>query len=971
MKALPSVARHGCIAAISACCAVIGAPAYTKGGVDQDRPAQAERRVPLQLTPGAILDDGLAGGEHGTFVAWADPGQFVQVRVEQQGIDVDLTVRGPDGGEIARIDRPNGIFGPEVISWIADAPGWYELRIQSAERHALRGDFTVMLQAPRAAGPADRLRLEAETTTGMAERQRATGTAASVEQAIVSFDRATKLWQELDQPYEQAIAFYGLGWSQNALCRYEDAADSFDRASRIMEVLVDPHGQAISLTGSAYAYMYLSDTARALERFERALDLRRLTRNRRGEAMALYGIGAVESLNGDQDRALSHFFESLELRKQVDDRLGMAVTLIGIGKAYRHEGRNREALYHLNQALDLFRQLENAAGIADALANSGWVHYELGEFDDAFEYFQKALTLCRELGDPGGEAMTLYGLARAESRKGSLIDAQHDIANALDIVEVLRTRVSNDRLRAAYFASVQDYFDFNVELLMRLHAQQPAGGFERAAFDVSERARARELLDRLADAHADVVEGLDPGLLARERTVRLELNATMDYHLRQLGKPTARAEIDAVNAKLATLQNTYEEARAAIRRASPRWAALHERPAHAADIQTLLGRDAILLDYAFSQDACYLWTLTGDSITGIALPVAAGAIRDSANRLVRQLTAEGGSTRTFELNALALSRMILPPAVAAAMNGKRAIVVVTNGALQSVPFNALSLASGSEPYTPLLVDHDVVNLPSASTLTTLRKESAGRTNRPLESIAIFADPVFFESDDRITHTDARRAAAAGGSSDGSGRPDASDHVSTSAGGLRRLPGTRREAETTRKIAPVSKTFLDFDANLDAAMAPDLSDYQIVHFATHGIVPEDHPEQAAVVLSLVTPSGALREGYLRLPLVYNLRLPVELVVLSACDTSLGREIAGEGLVGLTRGFMSAGSRRVVATLWKVRDGATEEMMRRFYGAIFDGHMRPAAALRAAAAGMWRERRWAPSDWSAFVFFGEWQ
>jgi CHAT domain-containing protein len=193
-------------------------------------------------------------------------------------------------------------------------------------------------------------------------------------------------------------------------------------------------------------------------------------------------------------------------------------------------------------------------------------------------------------------------------------------------------------------------------------------------------------------------------------------------------------------------------------------------------------------------------------------------------------------------------------------------------------------------------------------------------------------------------------------------------------GFQRLPFSRREAEAITATVPRGQwaKALDFQASRDAATDAGLSDYRVVHFATHGLLDSNNPELSGVVLSLVDQRGQSQNGFLRLHEIYNLKLPVELVVLSACRTGLGKDIRGEGLVGLTRGFMYAGAARIVASMWKVDDAATANLMKGFYRAMFVRGMRPAAALREAQVEMWRQKRWrSPYYWAAFVLQGEWR
>jgi CHAT domain-containing protein len=183
--------------------------------------------------------------------------------------------------------------------------------------------------------------------------------------------------------------------------------------------------------------------------------------------------------------------------------------------------------------------------------------------------------------------------------------------------------------------------------------------------------------------------------------------------------------------------------------------------------------------------------------------------------------------------------------------------------------------------------------------------------------------------------------------------------------------SRQEAEGITALAPEEKSLkaIDFKANKPTATSVDLSQYRIVHFATHGLLNSQHPELSGIVLSLVDEQGQPQDGFLRLHEVYNLKLGADLVVLSACQTALGKEVKGEGLVGLTRGFMYAGAARVVASLWSVDDKATAELMKRFYQGVLGEGQRPVAALRAAQMAMWKAKK-APYYWAAFVLQGEW-
>jgi len=279
----------------------------------------------------------------------------------------------------------------------------------------------------------------------------------------------------------------------------------------------------------------------------------------------------------------------------------------------------------------------------------------------------------------------------------------------------------------------------------------------------------------------------------------------------------------------------------------------------------------------------------------------------------------------------------------------------------------------------LIADHEIVSLPSASSLAALRRDLAGRAPAQ-KTVAVIADPVFEESDERIKKnggnvaTPNDKQAERGGAEQEVSRSALEVGAADPQQRLQRLIFSRREADEITALAPAGMSFkaLDFNANRATALGPDLSRYRIIHFATHGLLNSLHPELSGVVLSLVDEEGRSQDGFLRLHDIYNLKLGADLVVLSACKTGLGKDIKGEGLVGLTRGFLYAGAPRVVASLWKVDDRATAELMKLFYQRMLRDGLRPAAALRRAQIDMQKQPRWAaPYYWAGFTLQGEWK
>jgi CHAT domain-containing protein/Tfp pilus assembly protein PilF len=827
-----------------------------------------------------------------------------------------------------------------------------------------------------------------------------------VQKALDKYYEALPIRRALGDRSGEANMLHGIGLCYWRLGEMQKAIDNYNEALSIKRTLGDRRQEANILTNIGSIYRSLGEDQKALEKYNEALPIFRAVGDRGGEAAALLNIGEVYQSLGETQRALEKYNEALPISRAVGDRRREAATLNDIGEVYQSLGETQKALEKYNEVLQIFRTVGDRSGEATALNNIGEVYRSLGETQKALDKFDDALSLRRAVGDRNSEADTLLGIARAEQKLGALSHACQTIEQAIGIVESLRAGIRIQGLRASYFASRQKYYESYIEILMEQHNQKPAAGFEAAAVAVSERARARSLLELLTESRIDVRQGFDSSLLERERSLRQELNAKATAQSVLINRKHTPAQAQAFAKEIDSITTEYEELRAQIRARSPRYAALTQpQPLGLAEIQRqVLDPDTLLLEYSLGDDASHLFVVSQTSIIWRRLPKRA-EIEEAARRVRELLTApqpQPGDTEAkyqarvkearegYWAQAAELSRMLLGPV--ASQLGKKRLAIVADGALQYIPFAALPAPSPgndkgrnsvAEPQ-PLFVEHEIVSLPSASTLATLRRETAGR--KPAEkSLAVLADPVFTDDDTRVRRNVNKVVAKEKTKSVDSDeivvsfmqmtRSGRETGVIGAEGGFGRLLNTRREGAAISALVPERERMqaLDFEASRTTALGPELGEYRIVHFATHGLLNNVHPELSGIVLSLVDKEGHQQDGFLRLQDIYNLKLPAELVVLSACQTGLGKEVKGEGLIGLTRGFMYAGAPRVVASLWKVDDRATSELMKRFYqGMLGPEELSPAEALRQAQLSIWKQKQWrAPYYWAAFVLQGEWK
>jgi CHAT domain-containing protein len=490
-----------------------------------------------------------------------------------------------------------------------------------------------------------------------------------------------------------------------------------------------------------------------------------------------------------------------------------------------------------------------------------------------------------------------------------------------------------------------------------------------------------------------VREGATADLLARERKLRGLIRAQVQYNWKlQLNNADA-TEIGEAKAEMAKLNVEYETIQSQLRDQNPHLASLARfTPLTLKQIQEELhDGNTLLLQYALGKEQSYLWAVTSNSFESYELPPGE-TIENAAREVYRLITArqrsDGTANRDYQVEiktsddlladkTKSLSQMLFGPV--AEQLGNRRLLLVTDGALRYVPFDALpvplasSIAPASESASRLtFVDrHEIVEAASMSTLVAIRNARTANSS-PSKVVAVLADPVFSRNDDRVQLGDLYSAKVQDVSYQTSKEPITRSIDEELRGGFARLVHASEEADAISAAAPRGTSFVakGFDASRETAMSPAIGEYQILHFATHGLLDSQHPEMSGIVLTMVDRNGAEKNGLMPLYDIYSLELSAELTVLSACQTALGKDVKGEGFVGLTHSFISAGSKSVIASLWKVDDRATAALMAQLYESMLQKGMTPSAALRAAKLEVKRQPQWnAPYFWAGFVLQGD--
>jgi len=747
-------------------------------------------------------------------------------------------------------------------------------------------------------------------------------------------------------------------------------------------------------------------------------------------------VGGVQTGNVAIAAPTSAITMALEAKKELDEyRVSIVYSSyeLGVGRIAYVSNDPETAKKHFENALSAAGS--SLAGVAKlgqvrrfraaARTSLGDVLLKQGKFKDASKFYNdakkgaqddKRLDLMWPAQRGLGRSLWLQAAQEKDAKKGTPLreSALANYRESLTTIETLRQgSLRADEARTTFLSTIKDVFDeaasANAEMAI---ANQTPGAplsgkaleYAAEAFRISEESRARSLLDLLSETNAAITEGVPADLLKQKQD---NLDRQQDIADMLTGVTISNEELkkkpSELDSELEKLQTDYEAIENQIRTASPRYASLtSNQPMTLADVQQkVLDDKTVLLEYALQPDNSYLWVVSKAGASLYKLPGRASVDKlatdlraqlipstlqrrivgidvAEANRGLGIATSAPEDAAPFIAASNALYKVVIEPA-ASAISDKR-LLIVADGALNYVPFEVLLKSADPGDFSSLaylVKSNEVIYSPSASVLGAIKQQ---RTRNASRAMLIIADPVFNSNDTR-----ARKAAPSTSDSEvrGIGIQSALADV---AGGtptsdpkmeglpLARLTGTRVEADQISKLAKTSggqaDVWLDLDANEDNLAARDITKYRIIHVATHGLLNAERPQFTGVVLSLV--GNKTSDGFLRTDEVFNLKLGGPLVMLSACETGLGKEKRGEGVMGLTRAFMYAGAPTVGVSLWSVADKSTADLMTDFYRRLLSATDTPSSnALREAQLAMISGKKYsAPFYWAPFVLVGDW-
>ena len=1020
--------------------AVTGVWLVWAGGCLGDTAHQQSSRELVLDTPN---EEWLAAEETHRYQVQLEVDQYLQLTVEQKGLDTVIRLLDAQRHEVMEVDSPSGLSGSEVVKFIAANEGIHTIEVRAFQSDASPGRYRIHLQALRKATIEDR----AEVAFHQGELLRQISESSASQDALQEYGEALRIWRDLGDHRQEAFALRRMAWCWAQLKDVDQELDYYRRAADLFHQAGDLAGQADTLIDAGSAFRFVGKLEDSHDSFVKALQLSSSGDYPEGEAAALHEIAKFERSWGATEQAIQTHERALEIWRKLNDRAAAARELEVKGRALILASKLKEALEALQEGLSLVSD-EDSRRQAGILTEIGWIHYRqgradkaveiyhqaielmgdeiasagiydrlgtayrsLGEFDQALQCYQRALSLLgqsvnrytsahthlnlaalyldsrphqrdlpkslqhsrqalelfQDSRELNGLVQCYFLIAQAERQKGDLADARGSMLKALEVVESLRYKVSSQSYRSAFQSSRHRFFEAFIDLLADMNAQSSGKDFDVEAFEVAERIRAltlREALGRFEQGKGET----DPQLMAQERFIVAKIESLDRLRFSKLASGDIAAQLQALNEQQQDLLASLERVRSQMTGTSSD--ILPSSISLAQIREEVLDSESLLMSYSLGKEKSILWLADKESLQMYELP-ARPQIEQLAHRCHALISRQPTHAHRVQQRLLIdkLTEALLGPALGRL--GKKRLLVVADGVLHYIPFSVLNKGIRQGSVRPLITEHEIVRLPSASTLISLRRNRSKRQAEPSIQVIVFADPVYGPDDPRIGVSPQKAAPAS------ARRPSRAASKPATAY-FPRLRHSSLEGQAILALAreseeePQVRGFFGFDANREALLSGEMERCRILHLSTHGVFDPDYPEFSHLVLSLLDRQGRPRAGFLRSHDIARLAAMAETVVLSACDTVRGQEIKGEGILGLPHSFMAAGASRVVMSLWQVNERATALLMERFYEGLFLKGLPPCAALRQAQVSMLLEEEWqSPYYWAGFVLQGEWR
>lgn len=792
--------------------------------------------------------------------------------------------------------------------------------------------------------------------------------------------QAVNIARESGEARTLAFALLALGDADQRMGNWHTAFTSFTEAETFFPDNLDLTEKAILFDRFGVFYETYGNLRLAQNYYQKSLELFRQAENVFGVSELLTVLGQIFQQLGETDKAIACFTEAYEIAKKSKDPVSLGMAEENLGAIYLGNGEFNKAFFFYQSALKNYKKVGMKHLIASATEKLGGLYERQNKNDAARTEYLSALEMNRAISSTFAVAQTLHKLGQLANSENETEKALSYISESVELTEKLHGDIANSKLKRSYLAEVYGRYELYIDLLMKMERLYPEKNYDLRALQVSERIRARSQLETLQLAQVDFSKGADAEMISRERETRALLNKKADELTDLLSSNAEKQQIQKITDEINWLTNAHEEIKANLKQTSPVYLTIRNpAPFDVAEFQNrILDDKTILLEFSFGKDESYLWILDKTQLSTYRLlprRQIESRIKNLRSLLAEREMRENETVENYQeriiqaeklywQEARLLSEEILGQA-AAQITDKR-LVIVADGDLQYFPLGALPLP-GANTEEPILLTNEIVYEPSAQMLFLLADNFQPSFPAASKDLLVFSDPVFSADDARLSKDlkiDDNFPSKASGA-------NALRYVES----LKSLPRLTASKEEGNLVADVigwekADVLTGFSATRERALSSEVSDYKIVHFATHAIINEENPELSGIVLSRFDMQRLKMDEIVRLQDIYGLNISADLVVLSACNTGIGKEIKGEGLMSLNSAFLQVGAKSVVSSLWKVEDYATLETMKIFYQILVREKATPSQALRQAQIKMRQNERYrSPFYWAAFTVQGD--
>ncbi len=766
------------------------------------------------------------------------------------------------------------------------------------------------------------------------------------EESAEYYNRSLRFAEEIGQKEAKARILNNLGVLYANEGRNDEAIHQYQQSLKIAEELKNRRGIALLLNNMGSIFRDEGRFEEALSYFERSLKTREEIGDQWGIASALLNMGVTFGKQKHYDKAIDVYQKSIKISSQTGNKPRVALTLRHLGEAFLNQGNYERAEENYRNALSIAKEVHSKIIAGHSLEGLGNSRIEQQKYSEAEEYFRQALTLGKEVTKPEMIWSACYGLAKVFEKQESHSQALKFYSEAIDEVEKVRARASSDEGKSSFLANHLRIYEDMIGFLYKLEQKYSRKNYDVQAFDYSERAKARMFLDTLAEFQSGIRKGLNKNQVRQERSLLRKISKFQG----EVWNATTAEELQERTKKLRDVETELDQFVLNLKFQNPQYAQLkYPEPYPLSQIKKQLHSKAVLLEFFVGEKESFVFAITSTS-QQIGLLPGRTRLEESVRKYLERIrippkTSLGKSTsdlgQLFRNQARTLFQVLIAP-VEEQLKGKEDLILILDGILYYVPFETLLIDEDH-----LLIERFCITYaPSATIWASLQKKPKQQNAKALVA---FADPVLDSSTSSV---------------DG-----------TRFGNLERLRYSREEVEGIASLYPhdLREIYLAEKATEEKFQNEEISQYEVVHFAAHALINEEFPRRSGIVLS--AQSNAESDGFLQMHEIWNLDLNPELVVLSACETGLGKLVSGEGMVSLMRAFFYAGTKNVVVSFWNVDDNSTADLMKKFYVHMRSGKS-PAESLRQAKLDMIREAKSGssyaayqePYYWGPFILVG---